>query len=408
MDRNIVYPGGIPLDTDMLAVNRNAMVALGVLIGATLGYTPVLDGLQVRPTVPASMAVLVAPGCITQMSVVDQAAYGSMAADATPLMKMGFNLTATSFTLSAPTSAGQSVCYLIQATFGENDDTAVVLPYFNAANPARPYLGPNNSGSGQTTRRRQSVQLQLKTGAPALTGTQGAPPVDAGWIGLATIVVAAGQTQVVAGDISGLPEGAPLGFKLPTLRPGFSSVATFTSSGVFAVPVGVTRVKVTAIGGGGAGGTHASLPGGGGGAGGRAVKVVVGLVPGSSVAVTVGAGGVAVTSPGAGGGGGTSSFGSYVSATGGAGGAGGSAAVVSTGAGGGNGVGGDVNVPGGYGTDGSNAAGRGGDGGGPGNGRGSSGTVAGIGAPGFGGGGGGGGSAATGGAGGAGLVLVEY
>ncbi len=28
MDRNIVYPGAIPLDTDLLSVNRNAMIAL--------------------------------------------------------------------------------------------------------------------------------------------------------------------------------------------------------------------------------------------------------------------------------------------------------------------------------------------------------------------------------------------
>ena len=31
MDRNIVYPGSIPLDTDLLTVNRNTMIALGYL-----------------------------------------------------------------------------------------------------------------------------------------------------------------------------------------------------------------------------------------------------------------------------------------------------------------------------------------------------------------------------------------
>ena len=248
MDRNIVYPGAIPLDTDLRVANRNAMVALGALIGATLGTGQVVDGLAVAPTVPASMAVTVAAGSITQLAVIDAVAYGSAGADATPLMKMGVNTAPVSFSLAAPATAGQSVLYLIQAVFGENDDTATVLPYFNAANPAVPYLGPNNTGAGQVTRRRQSVQLQLKVGAAAVTGTQVAPPVDAGWVGLATILVSAGQSSVSAANITALAGGAPLAFKLPALRPGFSAIASFTAGGSFVVPGGVTRAKVTVIG----------------------------------------------------------------------------------------------------------------------------------------------------------------
>ncbi len=408
MDRSLVYPGAIPLDTDLLVSNRNVMVALGALVGATLGTGQVVDGLAVLPTVPASLGVTVSAGSITQMSVVDAVAYGSLGADTAPLMKMGINTQPVSFALAAPAVAGQSVLYLVQAVFGESDDAAVVLPYFNAANPAVPYLGPDNSGSGQVTRRRQSVQLQVKMGAAATTGAQVAPPVDAGWVGLATILVSAGQGSVGAGHITALAQGAPLAFKLPGLRPGFAALAGFTASGSFTVPGGVTRAKVTVIGGGGAGGTHAAAPGGGGGAGGQAIKVVTGLVPGQVVGVTVGSGGVASVSPGNGGNGGTSSFGAYVSATGGLGGVGGSAAGACAGAAGGIGVGGDVNFPGGYGTDAIIPAGRGGDGGGPGAGRGSTGSITPPATPGYGGGGGGSGSAAPGAAGGAGLVIVEY
>ena len=32
MDRTIVYPGSIPLDTDLLRLNRNTMVALGAVM----------------------------------------------------------------------------------------------------------------------------------------------------------------------------------------------------------------------------------------------------------------------------------------------------------------------------------------------------------------------------------------
>lgn len=415
MDRNIVYPGGIPLDTDLLAGNRNAMVAIGALVRATLGTSVVVDGLEVEPTTPAGLSVRVAPGSITALSVVDQNAYGSMAAIAdAPLMKMGINTAPVTFNLSAPGTAGQSVVYLIQAAFQESDVDPVVLPYYNAANPEQPYLGPNNSGAALATRRRQSVQLQLKAGAPATTGSQVPPPVDAGWTALALILIANGQSTVLSGHIAPVPTGATLAYKLPSLRPGFATIASFGASGAFAVPAGVTRVKVTVIGGGGAGGMHATLPAGGGGAGGRAVKVVSGLTPGASVPVTVGAAGAAPASPADGGAGGTSSFGSYVSATGGAGGMGGSAPAVCAGAAGGSGVGGDVNFSGSYGTDAVVAAGRGGDGGGPGAGRGSTGLIAAVGATGWGGGGGGGGgtpgggSGAPGGAGGAGLVMVEY
>ena len=34
MDRTIVYPGSIPLDTDILSGNRNALIAIGYLAQA--------------------------------------------------------------------------------------------------------------------------------------------------------------------------------------------------------------------------------------------------------------------------------------------------------------------------------------------------------------------------------------
>ncbi len=57
MDRILVYPGSIPLDTDMLNTNRNTMVALGYLAQAILGGNTVVDGLVCSPTAPASMTV---------------------------------------------------------------------------------------------------------------------------------------------------------------------------------------------------------------------------------------------------------------------------------------------------------------------------------------------------------------
>ena len=416
MDRSIVYPGAIPLDTDLLNVNRNAMVAIGALAQAVLGTTTVFDGLAVSPTTPASMQIVVGPGSITQLTTVDQNAYGSLAADTSDaLVKIGVNLTSSTFTLAAPTTTGQSMAFLLEASFLESDTNPVVLPYYNAANPAVPYLGPANAGAAQNTQRIQRVQFQIKAGTPATTGSQVTPSVDAGWSGLAVVTVAYGQSTITSANIASYALAPVIPFKLPSLRPGFSSIQAFTSSCNFTIPAGVSRVKVTVTGGGGAGGSSTVAPAGGGGAAGSAIAIISSLTPGTVIPVTVGAGGAA-SSGSTGGSGGTSSFGTYVSATGGAGGTGGTSYGPMAGGAGGSGVGGNVNFNGSYGTDCVLSAARGGDGGGPGSGRGTTGALPAFAGQGYGGGGGGGGSNSTvgagagalGGTGASGVVIVEY
>jgi hypothetical protein len=321
MDRNLVYPGSIPLDTDVLNINRNSMVALGFLAQAVLGTNTVADGLVCLPTVPASLTIMIGPGSITQLSVVDALAYGSLPADtADSLVKMGINLAATSFTLAAPVTSGQSVNYLVQATLQESDIGPVVLPYYNATNPTQPYSGPTNSGVAQNTFRVQRVQLQLKSAAAANSGSQLTPPVDNGWVGLYVVTVSYGQTTIGPANIAQLPTAPLLNWKLPALRPGFATgVQTYSNSGSFTVQAGVTQMEVELWGGGsGSYASIASTPSGGGSGGGYARRRITGLTPGQIVAVTVGAGGAGGTTGGANpSGGGTSSFGAFVSATGG-------------------------------------------------------------------------------------------
>lgn len=321
MDRNLVYPGSIPLDTDLLSGNRNAMIAIGYLAQAVLGTNTIVDGLTCAPTAPASLTITIGPGSITQLSVVDTLAYGSIPADTMdPLVKMGINLSPATFVLAAPLTSGQSINYLIQAALQESDTNPVVLPYYNAANPAQPYSGPDNSGVAQNTLRIQRVQLQLKGGAAANTGLQITQPVDNGWVGLYVITVAYGQTAITSASIA-LYSNAPfLSWKLPTLRPGFASgVQTYLTSGSFTVPAGVTQVEVEVWGGGS--GSYASIgtiSSGGGSGGGYARKRITGLTGGQTVSVAVGIGGAAGTTGGmAPTSGGNSSFGSYVTAYGG-------------------------------------------------------------------------------------------
>ena len=417
MDRNIVYPGSIPQDTDILYPNRNAMVGIAALTAATLGTSVLVDGLSCTPTTPASLTIAVGPGSITQLSSVDATAYGSLPADVTDqIVKTGINLQAVNFTLAVPASSGQSINYLIEAAFSETDTDPVVLPYVDAANPSQAFSGPNNAGTAQNTQRVQRVQLQVKPGAAGSSGTQTTPAVDAGWVGLYVVTVNYGQSAITAANVSVAP-GAPfIQYKLPALRPGFSSMQVFTSSGNFVVPNGVTTVRAELTGGGGAGGYHISMPGGGGGAGGKAIGIIYGLTPGQVVPVFIGAGGVPSGSPGTGGTGGDTTF-AGMQAQGGLGGNGGTATGLISNAGGAGGTasGGQLNMTGSVGTDAIVAAYRGGDGGGPGNGRGASGGNQGIPASSYGGGGGGGGctndtspAGYPGGPGGGGLVVIEY
>jgi hypothetical protein len=352
MDRNLIYPGSIPLDTDLLSLNLNVMIALGWLAQAVLGTDPVVDGLACIPTSPSSMTVTIGPGMISQFSVIDVLSYGSLPADTTdPLLKIGVNIVSTNFTVTAPTTSGQSTNYLIQATFQESDVNPIVLPYYNAALPSQPYCGPANSAVAQNTLRMQRVELEMKSGAPATSGSQATPPVDNGWTGLYVITVPYGQTSVAAANISTLPSAPFLSWKLPRLRPGFGSGSqSLTASGSFIVPAGVTQVEVEVWGGGS--GSYASTSGvssgcasGGGSGGGYARKRITGLTPGQSVAVVVGAGGNYGTAGGGATSGGASSFGPYVSATGGSLNGLASAASPQNGATpAGGGVGGDVNL----------------------------------------------------------------
>ena len=337
MDRQIVYPGGIPLDTDILNIERSVMVALGYLAQAVLGTGTVADGLICSPTSPASMSVAIGPGSITQYGVVDTLPFGSLPAEtAEPLLRIGVNLGSTSFALTAPTIAGSAINYLIEATLLESDATPIVLPYYNSANPSLPFSGPNNTGLAQNTQRLQQVQLQVKAGAPGAAGTQQTPAVDSGWVGLFVVVVDYGQTSIVTGNIATFA-GAPfISTKLPQQTPGTRNLAVFTPStqGNWTVPAGISTVRLKVWGGGGAGGSGFSGAGGGGGGGGYCEGFVP-VSPGQTYFVTVGNGGIGSGTPG-----GTSKFGTSISATGGTAGANGASGVGAAGGAGGTGAGG--------------------------------------------------------------------
>ncbi len=211
---------------------------------------------------------------------------------------------------------------------------------------------------------------------------------------------------------------------------GNGQTQTYTTSGSFITPAGVTTVQVEAYGaggGGGYGGTSNKQGGGGGGGGGCSVNNSVTVVPGTTYTITVGNAGVGGTSAGANGtsGGNTTAtfFSSTVTATGGAfgkaystggnGGGGGNgtknggsgANGNTTGSGGGGGAGGSAN--GGAGSIASGGTSGGLSGGAGGAGSTANAAAGSIGAD-YGGGGGGGTKSSNGGNGGSGLMKITY
>lgn len=209
MDRQIIYPGAIPLETDLLNTNKYTMMALGKLASTMMGTNTYLRGLTCAPSSPASMVVTVDRGEIYSVQNVDNTAYSSIAADTVnTILKQGIILGVTSFTLTAPTTAGQSVNYLVQVTYSDTDSGATVLPYYNAANPSVAYSGPNGSGAAQNTVRSGVCTVALKQGVAATTGTQTTPSADTGYTGAWVITVAQGATTVTSANIS-LAANAP-------------------------------------------------------------------------------------------------------------------------------------------------------------------------------------------------------
>lgn len=366
MDRNMVYPGAIPLDTDVLTVQRSIMKALGFLAQATIGNVTTFDGLACTQQTVPNMTVQVGPGAAFSLQVVDALSFGSLGSDSSPLVKFGVNLGSTTLSTPAPGTTGQSINYLIEASYQESDATSVVLPYYNSSNPAVPYSGPANAGTPQNTQRLQTVSLQAKAGTPATTGTQTTPAADVGYTGLYVVTVAFGATSVVNANISTYASAPFIPTKLPYVRGNNIAVyqiiggvqkvsingAAFTTTGAttFGPIIGSAEVEIWGAGGG-AGGTGAGtgVIGGSGGGGEYARGIFGGLT--SATTVTCGPAGTAAVGLTAGGNGGATSFGALMTALGGVGGgANGGPGVAASGPGGNGGTGGTFRIPGGSGT----------------------------------------------------------
>ena len=304
MDRSIIYPGALPLDTDILSIQRNAMIAEGFLAQAMLGNGPVVNRLACSPTSPASSAVNIGPGMIAALETVDATALDAAPRHhGFPLVKVRHqNLSTVASTalgtITAPGTSGQSQVYLISAAFSETDTGSLVLSYYNAANPTVAYAGPNNTGAAQNTQRIQRAALTLTAGTPAATGSQVAPATPAGGTALWTITVAYGQSTITSGNIAAVV-GAPFIGGGSVLPGRLLNIQKWTANGTYTyTPTVGTNTTIWEVRGAGAsgGGVAATAAmqmaaGSGGGSGGfvrhRATSGFAGA------AIVVGKGGAA-------------------------------------------------------------------------------------------------------------------
>ncbi|MGH6951001.1 MAG: hypothetical protein ACREH4_09015, partial [Vitreimonas sp.] len=209
MDRRIVHPGQIPLEDDILETNKNAMIGLSKLIEAVFGTTTLLHGFACTPTAPTSLQVKVAAGAVLSLQSVDATPFGSLPADlAHAIVKQGLILDETTLNCPAPGTGGFSINYLVQIAFSESDVEPTLRTYYNAANPAEPFLGANNNGVPDATRRKAQALVQVKAGVAATTGAQVTPAPDVGFIGAWVVTVDNGQATIEAADIV-VAGGAP-------------------------------------------------------------------------------------------------------------------------------------------------------------------------------------------------------
>jgi hypothetical protein len=203
MDRQTVYPGQILPETVLLQMAKDSMIGVAKLSSALFGTSTMANGFAVTPTGPASLQVLVAPGEIYSLTSIDATAYSSLAADTThSIMKQGILLDGLTLSCPAPGTTGQSINYLVQATYQDLDANPVLLPYYNSANPALPFSGIGNNGLTQNTSRKGAALVAVKAGASATTGSQTTPAPDAGYVGLYVVTVAFGQTTITSASIS--------------------------------------------------------------------------------------------------------------------------------------------------------------------------------------------------------------
>lgn len=123
-------------------------------------------------------------------------------ADATNYVKVAYQLTGTTFPISAPASSSYSQAYTIWGQYVDitsSNSSAITIPLTDVT----------NAGFTQACQFGQLV-LGIAAGAPAPTGSQVTPPAPAGTVALYTVVATYGTTALAWSTPIGAPARAGL------------------------------------------------------------------------------------------------------------------------------------------------------------------------------------------------------
>lgn len=360
-DRVTNYVYQTPLTADDLLRQRDFdLISLGKLVSDLLGTQTMASGLAATAVSSTTIpTVELGDGSLYELGTLDPTAYGSLPVGSFPstanVVKQGLLLASrgdtNQFALAAPTTAGDSVIYLIEAAYSDLDTSIQTITLYNVADPANP------TNETQPRQRWGTITIVAKAGIPS--SSPAAPTADAGYVPLYAITVAYGQTVLLQSDISAA-SGAPFlsqklfnfmnetgtvelgainasglitangGLTVPAgetadiailnmsgninggvlstttdIQVG-SRIAIFTTTQNWTVPTNITSILISGTAGGGGGGSGGAINpgwaagGGGGGAGQTALFVAQTVTPGDVISITIGlpgAGGVGAAAP---------------------------------------------------------------------------------------------------------------
>lgn len=313
MDREIVYPGGVPLDTDLLNAGRNTKKGLGRLafllfgeVSAAQGFTLALSSTDL--TASAGEGTIIATGPIDQEAIGGLG--GGLPADADTILNQFDSWSSQTVTLTA------GATNVIWAVCSEVDGDDAALPFYNSENPSQTLAGSANSGADLPTQRQARVSIVCATTAPAT-------PVGGAVVALYSVTVPSSATTLTG--LTATPQNAFYPTVPELMRGRLLSTIKITSSQNYTPSRWAKTLVVEMVGGGGSGaGAPAVNTGsnyvscGSPGAAGAYARFIVDLttLPISSIPLTIGSAGVGAIG-GMGSGGGSTSFGTYVTCGGG-------------------------------------------------------------------------------------------
>lgn len=325
MDRNIIYAGAVPLDTDMLYAGRFAKVGLGKLASQVYGDgVTAAEGFALTFSTTA-MTLTVGVGSVLAPGVVDVTAIGAttagLAADSTAVTVQYLLTAAATLTLAAGTTYG------IYAVCSDSDTDDTVAPFYNSSNPSQTLSGQSNDATAMPTVRSSIVTIQAATSAPTA-------PTGGSVVLLYTVTVPSGATTLSAATSVVATAMYPT---IPTLKSGrILSISEVGTSQNYTVNMNCAYILLKMVAGGGSAAgasstssTQASVSSGGSSGSyayvriSRAALLAAATLQSNgsyTIPITIAAGATGVTGATTGNTGGVSSFGSLVSCPGGLGG----------------------------------------------------------------------------------------